>query len=177
MGGSGSVEGVPQAVVSAIGPDRAGIVARVTAVLLEHGCNIADSHMGLLSGRFTMMLVIAVPDDADRSRLTVELEHAAAELGLDALHVEPVTASVAAAPPTHVVTVYGADHTGIVAAVTAALAAGGASITDLQTRLGDDLYVMTLEVSGGDGAEAALRDVAAAQGLEVSVRAIDADVL
>jgi hypothetical protein len=36
---------------------------------------------------------------------------------------------------------------------------------------------MTLEVSGGDGAEEALRAVAAEQGLEVTVRPVDADVL
>lgn len=165
------------AVVSALGPDRPGIVARVTRVLVEHGCNIADSHMGLLSGRFTMMLVVAVPDELDDERFSADLAAAAAELGLDAMHAERLGDAPPSDAATHLVTVYGADHPGIVAAVTAALAEAGASVTDLQTRLAGELYVMTIEVSGGAGAEDALRTVAEEQGVEVSVRPLDTDVL
>lgn len=168
---------MPQAVISAIGPDRPGIVANVTRILLEHGCNIADSHMGLLNGRFSMMLVVEVPGNLRAQRFADDLEKAARGLGLDAIHAEYVGEAVEAAPATHVVTVYGADHPGIVASVTHALAECGASVTDLQTRLAGALYVMTLEVSGGAGAEDALREVAATQDVEVSVRPIDADVL
>ena len=168
---------MPQAVVSAIGPDRPGIVARVTRVLADHGCNIADSHMGLLNGRFSMMLVVSVPDGLREQRFAADLERAARELDLDAIHAEYVADAPPAAPATHVVTVYGADHPGIVASVTEALAAGGASITDLQTRLAGDLYVMTLEVSSAGDAEALLRDAAEREGLEVSVRPLDTDVL
>lgn len=168
---------MPHAVVSALGPDRPGIVARVTRVLLEHGCNIADSHMGLLSGRFTMMLVVSVPDDLRERRFASELEQAARELGLDAIHAEYVGDAPPSEPATHVVTVYGADHPGIVAAVSEALAGAGASITDLQTRLAGELYVMTIEVSGGAGAEEALRSAAAAEHVEISVRPLETDVL
>jgi len=168
---------MPDAVVSALGPDRPGIVAAVTRVLLEHGANIADSRMGLLNGRFSMMLVVSVPDGLPERRFATDLERVARELGLDAIHAEYVGEAAPATPATHVVTVYGADHPGIVAAVTEALAGAGASVTDLQTRLAGELYVMTLEVSGGDGAEEALRAVAEGEGLDVSVRAIETDVL
>lgn len=165
------------AVVSALGPDRPGIVARVTRVLLDHGCNIADSNMGLLSGRFTMMLVVTVPDGLEEQRFLDDLTAAARDLGLDAIYAHHVAEALPTAPATHVVTVYGADHPGIVASVAAALAEAGASITDLQTRLGDDLYVMTIEVSGGERAEEALGTVAAAEHVEISVRPIETDVL
>ena len=166
-----------QAVISAIGPDRPGIVANVTRILLQHGCNIADSHMGLLNGRFSMMLVVEVPGNLREQEFADDLENTARGLGLDAIHAEYVGEAVESAPATHVVTVYGADHPGIVAAVTHTLAEAGASVTDLQTRLAGDLYVMTIEVSGGEGAEEALRAVAAAQDVEVSIRPLDADVL
>ncbi len=165
------------AVVSALGPDRPGIVARVTRVLLDHGCNIADSHMGLLSGRFTMMLVVTVPDGVPEQRFLADLTAAGRDVGLDAIHAHYVAAALPVAPATHVVTVYGADHPGIVAAVAEALAAHGASITDLQTRLAGDLYVMTLEISGGEGADDALRSTAAAEDVEISVRPVEPDVL
>ena len=169
---------MPHAVISALGPDRPGIVARVTRVLVDHGCNIADSHMGLLSDRFTMMLVVAVPDELDQERFLADLTAAGSDLDLDAIHAEYISDDAPEAePPSHIVTVYGADHPGIVAAVTEALAAAGASITDLHTRLAGELYVMTIEISGGDGAEAALQEVAAAQAVEISVRPLDTDVL
>jgi glycine cleavage system transcriptional repressor len=164
-------------VVSALGPDRPGIVARVTGVLLDHGCNIADSHMGLLSGRFTMMLVVAVPEELDQQALLADLTAAGRDLDLDAIHAHHVGDALPTAPPTHVVTVYGADHPGIVSAVTGALAAAGASITDLRTQLAGELYVMTIEISGGAGAEVALRAVADTEHVEVTVRPLEPDVL
>lgn len=163
-----------QVVVTAIGPDRPGIVARVTRVLADHGANVADSRMGLLNGRFTMMLVV---DAQHPDAIATDLRIAAGELGLDALHVELLGDARPAAAPTHVVSVYGADHPGIVAAVTGALAAAGANVTDLRTQLAGELYVMTIEVSGGDDVDAALREVAAEQGVDVTVRALDDDLL
>jgi len=168
---------MPHAVVTALGPDRPGIVARVSRVLLDHGCNIADSHMGLLSGRFTMMLVVTVPEDLPEQRFLDALTAAGRDVGLDAIHAHRVADAMPGAPATHAVTVYGADHPGIVAAVAEALAARGASITDLQTRLAEDLYVMTLEVSGADLAQDDLRATAAAQDVEISIRPLDTDVL
>jgi glycine cleavage system transcriptional repressor len=168
---------VQQAVISAIGPDRPGIVATITRVLFEHGCNVADSHMGLLNGRFSMMLVVTTPPGLRELKFAEDLEAAAKSLDLDAIHAEYVGAARPAEPASHVVTVYGADHPGIVAAVTDALAGCGASVTDLQTRLAGELYVMTIELSGGDRAEDALRAVAETQEVEISVRPIETDVL
>ena len=71
---------MPDAVVSALGPDRPGIVAAVTRVLLEHGANIADSRMGLLNGRFSMMLVVSVPDGLPERRFATDLERHHVEL-------------------------------------------------------------------------------------------------
>ncbi|MBV8303503.1 MAG: amino acid-binding protein, partial [Acidimicrobiia bacterium] len=42
--------------VSAVGADRPGIVAAVTRVFVEHGCNLEDTSMTILRGHFAMML-------------------------------------------------------------------------------------------------------------------------
>ena len=75
---------------------------------------------------------------------------------------------VAATRPSHVITVYGADHPGIVHAVSAALAERGVNITGLETRLAgaadSPLYVMIIEVAMPEASEpdleAALSEVA-----------------
>jgi glycine cleavage system transcriptional repressor len=84
--------------------------------------------------------------------------------------------------PSHVITIYGADHPGIVNAVAAALAERGVNITDLDTHLVGEkterAYMMILEVSlpdnlTGEGLETSLLEVAHEQKLELSVRSLD----
>ena len=85
---------------------------------------------------------------------------------------------VAATRPSHVITVYGADHPGIVHAVSVALAERGVNITGLETRLAGasdaPLYVMIIEVAMPEGSEpdleAALSQVADQAEVEVSLR-------
>jgi glycine cleavage system transcriptional repressor len=48
--------------VSVFGRDRPGIVAAVTRVLADAGCNLEDTSMTILRGHFAMMLVISGGD-------------------------------------------------------------------------------------------------------------------
>ena len=172
--------------LSAIGRDRPGIVAAVTGVLLEHGVNVEDSQMAILAGHFSMTLVVALPDGAEPAALRSSLEAAAGKLGLEALSLSEVAeVGEPQAEPSHIVTVYGSDHPGIVHAVASALAARSWDITDLNTRLvggaGERLYALMLEVAvppheAGE-LKAALDAVAGEQGVEVSVRELDDDEL
>ncbi len=182
--------------VSAIGRDRPGIVAAITGVLFELGGNIEDSQMSILRGHFSVMLIVALPEggrDAvgavglDPGRLLAErLATVKAELELEAVTVSRVDDLAGTAPhPTHILSVYGADHPGIVHAVSTALADRGISITGLETKLagsGDSpLYVMLIEVAAGEAdlgeLSQALGRVGSDSGLEVSLRELDETAL
>ena len=175
--------------LAAIGRDRPGIVAAMTRNLVDHGLNVEDSQMTILGGHFTMMLVVAGPDELDAGALRSDLEGTAQELALEAFSLTEVADLDAGEPaePSHIVTVYGADHPGIVHAVAAALAERGVNITDLNTRLvggeGEaDLYAMLLEVAlprglGADELREALEAVRSDQGVEVTVRELEQDAL
>jgi glycine cleavage system transcriptional repressor len=174
--------------LSAIGRDRPGIAAAITAVLLEHGVNIEDSQATILRGHFSIVLILAAPDEADAGRLAGDLERAGAELGLEAVVLRDVVELAGAAPaPSHMVTVYGVDHPGIVHAATSALAERGVDITDLNTRLVEDegeepLYALMMEVAlprevPTTELERALRGVGEAEGVEVTLRELDQDAL
>jgi glycine cleavage system transcriptional repressor len=177
--------------VSAIGRDRPGIVAAISEVLLAHQGNIEDSQMTILRGNFTVMLIVTTPDDVEADVLRTGLEEAGARLGLEAMSLGEITegadaCSEASAEPSHIVSVYGADHPGIVHDVTSALARQEVNITDLTTRLiegGESpLYAMMLEIAlppsrrieevGG-----VLRDVGKRQGVELSIRPLERDAL
>jgi glycine cleavage system transcriptional repressor len=177
--------------LSALGADRPGIVAAVTGALVAHGVNIEDSRMAILRGQFAIVVVLGAPEGLDRSRLEEDLERTREALGLEALMLteaaETPAAGGCALSATHVVSVYGVDHPGIVHAVATALAERGVNIADLTTRLADEhggepLYAMALEVtlpSGLDPAELErdLVAVAGEQGVEVSFRALEQDPL
>lgn len=54
------------AIITVVGSDKVGIIARVTALLAEHNVNIADITQTVLSGNFVMMMMVSM-DSADIS--------------------------------------------------------------------------------------------------------------
>lgn len=164
--------------VTAIGSDRPGIIARVSAVLLDYGGNIEDSTMTILRGQFAMMLLVETSAAAEE--LEQELTRAAADLGL-LVTVRPVGAGADSGPPSHVLSVYGADRLGIVHAVAATLAEHEVNVTDLTTRvIGGEraVYAMLLEISLPEGLDAdallaGLREQVG--GVEVSLHALEVE--
>jgi len=173
--------------LSAIGRDRPGIVAEVTGTLLRHGVNMADSQMAILGGHFAMMIVLVASAETDVEALRADLEHSRAKLELEAISLSEIDEAQARIDePSHVITLYGSDHPGIVNAVASALAERGVNITDLDTHLvGEETertYMMILEVSVPDSLtggrlETSLREVAREQKLELTVRLLDQIVL
>jgi glycine cleavage system transcriptional repressor len=177
---------MPEFAVTAIGRDRPGIVAAISATLLDLDGNIEDSQMSILRGHFAVMLIVKLPDALDADDLDGRLRRVRDELGLEAIAVNPVDdLGVAATRPSHVITVYGADHRGIVHAVSAALAERGVNITGLETRLAgaadSPLYVMIIEVAIREASEpdleAALRKVGDEAKVEVNLRPVAAEAL
>jgi glycine cleavage system transcriptional repressor len=174
--------------VAVVGRDRPGIAAAVVSALYESQANIEDSRMSILGGHFAMMLVVSMEDGVGAARLNEELGKVREDMGLEhALAQEIADAGSDARPaPTHVLTVYGADHPGIVAAVCDALAAREVNIDDLATRVvgsaQQPVYTLICELTLPGSLELAvltadLEGVAVAQGVEVSLRELDQDIL
>ena len=169
--------GMPTLAVSAVGLDRPGIIAAVAERLAAHGANLTDSRMAILRGHFAMTLIV---EGAGRAELDADL----AKLGLEAYSVAEVVEAAGnrRSEATAVVSVHGADHPGIVAAVTRVLADAGVNVCDLQTRLARELYVMVIDVAVPpelelEALDARLRVVAAEQGVALTLRAVEAHVL
>jgi glycine cleavage system transcriptional repressor len=174
--------------VSGIGLDRPGIIAAVAERLVAHGVNVTDSQMAILRGHFAMMLLVTGPDGLDEVVLAEELRETGRALGMEALTLREVTeAAPGTGEPGWVVSVHGADHPGILAAVTRALADAGVNVCDLKPRLvgeadGRPLYVMLMEVAppedlAEDDLRALLRAAAESQRVDVALQALEPDVL
>jgi len=172
--------------LSISGHDRPGIVRDVAEALQHLNVNIEDSSMTALRGRFTMMLIVRLPEQVSLGELKAalaELEQRT-RLSVQSQTISDEEASTPPLEPDHVITVHGADRVGIVHAVTAALAELGVSIVDVstQSRPSDDgdIYMMVLEVAADDQGEAmasALKTVANDIGVDVDIHTLDTDVL
>lgn len=172
--------------VSAIGVDRPGVIAALTAVLQARACNLEDTRMTLLRGHFAMVLLVDAPDQVDLDVLGSELADSGSSLGVE-VAVRRVDEPVLEHPgDPHVLTVYGGDRPGIVHAVCQALARRQVNVEDLSTRtIGSDehpVYAMVLDITVPEGTTAEALDhdlgqVAAEMGVDFTLRPTDDDVL
>jgi glycine cleavage system transcriptional repressor len=160
-----------------VGEDRPGIVARVTAVLYEAGCTLGEASMLRLGASFTIMLMVS--DGASGEHLQDALAPVARELGLR-FHLDPIAGGLHRhLVPNIQVRVNGADRPGIVAQVTGALARTGFNILELESDVAGDVdapvYIMNIQ----GYADATLEDIQAAladlerQGIDVDVCPIE----
>ena len=160
-----------------VGRDRPGIVARVTSALFDGGCHLGETSMMRLGGNFTIMMMVRF---AGTTRALEQLVAGEAEsLGLR-LHVDRVEAGLHKhVEPDVRITVYGADRAGIVAHVTSALAEAGLDILDLISDVGGTeqvpIYILHIEGRALEGipALASALDIVKGEGVDVQITPIE----
>ena len=167
--------------ITVLGHDRPGIIAEATAALGGLGLNLEDSTMTLLRGHFAMMLVCR--GEVGQEQVEAALAPLTRDGDLDVVvRVVPEGAPAGPVGLTYVLTVHGADRTGIVSSVVARVADVGGNVTDLTTRLAGDLYLLVAEVDlpadvDVTALEAALHVAAADLGVEATLRPLESDDL
>ena len=74
---------VSKAVVSVLGYDRKGIIAKVSTVLYERGINILDISQTILDGYFNMVMIVDISEPTcSFAELQDELKQLGSDLGL-----------------------------------------------------------------------------------------------
>ena len=124
---------MPQLIISALGPDRPGIVGDLTGHLHAAGCNLLDSRMINLRGEFAIMILLECSDSA-AAKLTKDLPQIGSAMQLK-LTVTPQEAI--AKPRTGIpyrLKTYSMDQPGIVARLTGVLRNLGVNIEELTAR-------------------------------------------
>lgn len=161
-----------------VGKDRAGIVAKISAVLYQENCNLGEASMTRLGGNFTIMLMIqfdGLMRDLDRI-----LQPVCDSLTLH-YHVNPIEGELHHhREPDVRISVHGADKAGIVADVTRALASAGLDILNLESDVAgtseNPLYIMNIEgvaVKGITALNDALQALDCGSDVEVHLSEID----
>ncbi|WP_031387895.1 glycine cleavage system protein R [Desulfonatronum thiodismutans] len=140
--------------IAVFGQDRPGIVARVSGLLAEMGCNIEDATQTILHGRFAGMFVVQpVQESQGREQVLRALEDGfqGEELTFWVSLMEEATPTKPAQEATDpfVLTTIGPDQLGLVAGVTGVLSLFGVNITALRANVKTEdvsQWVMIYEV-------------------------------
>jgi glycine cleavage system transcriptional repressor len=120
-------------VLTAVGPDRPGLVNEISALIRTAGANLEDSRMAILGGEFAIILLIAGAADAIErvKQIGAQLE---GELKLRCI-LKETSRSVPTDYLPYRIQVSGADRPGIVQAIAAILAGRGINVASLESRV------------------------------------------
>ncbi len=168
-------------VISILGQDRPGIIARVTAAIFEKDGNIENVSQTIVQSEFSGIFIAAFPAKNQTESLQAYFRDRVADMGLKAYvdTVKPGKPAAATASEPFVITTQGPDRKGLVAAVTALIASFNVNVTNLQAvfKGGDDpsQNIMIYEVdvplnTNKQDLDVALREKAEELGLEISIQ-------
>ena len=147
--------------MTAFGKDRPGIVADVTEILFENGCNLEDTSMTLLASEFTLILLFTAESADVAEPVARACRRLEQEKGISAFlrPLEPQEAVPANGFATRSIHVEGLDQSGIVFKVSRCLSDNRVNIVDLKSKIkaspesGTAMYVMDILVQVPDGTD------------------------
>lgn len=139
-------------VLTLTGPDRIGIVDRVTGLVLGRGGNVETSRMARLGGEFAVLMLVSMPEDRFVG-LDGDLESLAAQgYKITTTPAEGTFAEAHRGWLPFRIEVRGADHEGIIHEVAHYLSEHGINIESVDSETtrapvsGSPLFAMTAEV-------------------------------
>ena len=122
-------------VVTTVGPDRRGVVEKITDVMVRHRANIEESRMARLGGEFAVIMLVSLPGNKEEALL--DQLNALKEAGLTVIS-KPTNLSRLEKFQGYVpyeISVVGADHEGIVHSVARYLFQEQIQVETMDTRV------------------------------------------
>lgn len=169
-------------IMTAFGKDRPGIVADVTQVLYENGCNLEDTSMSMLSDEFTINLLFSSGNDSIESVLEQECAALEQQKSISAFirPIKSVQQKIKKKLPLCTIHVEGLDQAGIVYKISRYLSDHQLNIVDLKSTVketpesGTALYLMDIHIQLPDSSsieliEDDLNEVAAEVNVDITV--------
>jgi glycine cleavage system transcriptional repressor len=120
-------------VVTAVGPDRVGLVEQISQFLLKEGCNIEDSKMAVFCGEFTIILLVSGSADG-LERVEKSLSNLTSLTGLVCFSKRPAPRPPAASALPCRLLASCLDHPGVVHQLSSVLSRLGVNIESLETK-------------------------------------------
>jgi glycine cleavage system transcriptional repressor len=119
-------------ILTAVGPDRVGLVEKIAQFIARHGCNIEDSKMAAFCGEFAVIALIT--GEADKlGKVGRDYQEIENETGLTISTKTPAPRTSTAFLP-YRLTASCMDHPGIVYQISNALSSMGVNIESMETK-------------------------------------------
>jgi glycine cleavage system transcriptional repressor len=121
------------AVLTAVGPDRIGLVEKISEFIVQHHCNIEDSKMAVFCGEFALILLISgSPQDL---MSTERASHELVKLTGLSIAIRRPTAKKSAEPLLpYKLTASCMDHPGVVHRLSSVLSSLAINIESMETK-------------------------------------------
>jgi glycine cleavage system transcriptional repressor len=119
-------------ILTAVGPDKVGLVEKISEFLVRHGCNIEDSKMAVFCGEFAIIILITGPA-ANLVKIANEYRELEVQTGLTISIKTPSARKAAESIVPYKLTASCMDHPGIVHKLSQALSSFGVNIESMET--------------------------------------------
>ncbi len=120
-------------ILTAVGPDRVGLVEKIAEFIARHDCNIEDSKMAVFCGEFAVIVLIS-GDSGKLRKIATDYREIEAETGLTISTKTPAIRKTDEAFLPYKLTVSCMDHPGIVYQISNALSNLGVNIESMETK-------------------------------------------
>lgn len=119
-------------ILTAVGPDRVGLVEKISEFIARHGCNIEDSKMAVFCGEFALIVLIA-GHGSNLVKIASDYRQIETETGLTISIKTPAARSAPDPFLPYRLTASCMDHPGIVYQISAVLSSLGINIESMET--------------------------------------------
>jgi glycine cleavage system transcriptional repressor len=120
-------------ILTAVGPDRIGLVEKISQFIARHECNIEDSKMAVFCGEFAVIVLIS--GELDRlAKISADCRGIEVETGLAIATKTPAARAAAESFLPYKLTASCMDHPGIVYRISNVLSSLGVNIEALETK-------------------------------------------
>lgn len=120
-------------IISAIGPDRVGLVEQISGFITQRNANIEDSKMAVFCGEFAIIMLIA-GDEANLGRIESEQSELGGLTGLSVFMRRSSEPKYSEGMVPCRVMASSLDHPGIVHRLTSAFSQAGINIVSMETK-------------------------------------------
>ena len=120
-------------ILTAVGPDRIGLVEKISEFIAQRGCNIEDSKMAVFCGEYAQIILVSGPASSIH-KVAQEYHELSSQTGLSIFLKSPSKARLTGPQLPYRLTASCMDHPGVVHRISSVLSNLAINIESMETK-------------------------------------------